>query len=79
MKSFAMPGIIYNGQSPSTRREWIEIKNYTLPADGGVMSPSTRREWIEIAESTLTPLALRSPSTRREWIEILIAILAKLQ
>ena len=34
-------------QSPSTRREWIEIV-FGAPLFYYSMSPSTRREWIEI-------------------------------
>ena len=34
--------------SPSTRREWIEMK--FLPSEHSLnLSPSTRREWIEIS------------------------------
>ena len=43
--------LILGIQSPSTRREWIEIvidsSSLTINA-----SPSTRREWIEIADGT---------------------------
>ena len=56
-------------QSPSTRREWIEISSsaFTSATFG---SPSTRREWIEIGKGQFfTPYSV-SPSTRREWIEI---------
>ena len=68
----------YFRESPSTRREWIEIKNYTLPADSGV-SPSTRREWIEmLLQISLYIGILKSPSTRREWIEIFAAATARL-
>ena len=35
-------------QSPSTRREWIEITTFER-ASGDSWSPSTRREWIEIS------------------------------
>ena len=34
-------------ESPSTRREWIEIMNVNNGA-ALLASPSTRREWIEI-------------------------------
>ena len=56
-------------ESPSTRREWIEIQKYKLP-DDGVVSPSTRREWIEISGKYASEKFETSPSTRREWIEI---------
>ena len=36
-----------SAQSPSTRREWIEIPPSTLHYTT-LESPSTRREWIEI-------------------------------
>ena len=36
-------------QSPSMRREWIEIPKQTAAIYAGVASPSMRREWIEIA------------------------------
>ena len=59
-----------DGESPSTRREWIEIK----PKYSSILlrgSPSTRREWIEIvADCSASPMSPVSPSTRREWIEI---------
>ena len=40
----------YRISSPSTRREWIEIKTQTIFILD-ILSPSTRREWIEIAFS----------------------------
>ena len=36
-------------QSPSTRREWIEIRLLRM-SSALVVSPSTRREWIEISD-----------------------------
>ena len=57
-------------ESPSTRREWIEI-NTPIHTSAYTQSPSTRREWIEIAHGTgLLDGVAQSPSTRREWIEI---------
>ena len=57
-------------QSPSTRREWIEMP--LLAANTALFrSPSTRREWIEILTVISSPpILMKSPSTRREWIEI---------
>ena len=57
-------------QSPSTRREWIEIILPTPSALDLVKSPSTRREWIEMQRCTNALNSGASPSTRREWIEI---------
>ena len=59
----------WDGESPSTRRAWIEIGHGRLKVCGGG-SPSTRRAWIEIASGLLLYLKLLSPSTRRAWIEI---------
>ena len=60
------------GESPSMRREWIEISTGQLKFGYIYKSPSMRREWIEIipklrAAATIT----QSPSMRREWIEML--------
>ena len=38
---------VAGGESPSTRREWIEIV-WLHWASGVGESPSTRREWIEM-------------------------------
>ena len=38
--------------SPSIRREWIEINDYSANQAGGG-SPSIRREWIEIASKAV--------------------------
>ncbi len=57
-------------QSPSTRREWIEI-DWTDLRDASHASPSTRRGWIEIFVNVPMILSISSLSTRREWIEIL--------
>ena len=35
-------------QSPSMRREWIEISKHTAEHNRGERSPSMRREWIEM-------------------------------
>ena len=59
-------------QSPSTRREWIEIGGAARHHPGG-QSPSTRREWIEMTLFTTQCVSPASPSTRREWIEITFA------
>ena len=56
-------------ESPSTRREWIEIQLLALYQQLEE-SPSTRREWIEIVPSQGTQGGGGSPSTRREWIEM---------
>ena len=51
MKLFCPCALSGTLQSPSTRREWIEI--YTLnPAILPTASPSTRREWIEMLRCT---------------------------
>ena len=61
---------IIDFQSPSMRREWIEmyctwIVNLTR------QSPSMRREWIEMKVISIVEyFGLRSPSMRREWIEM---------
>ena len=58
------------GQSPSPRREWIEmvilfVIVIVLP------SPSPRREWIEIESNCFGIKTVdTSPSPRREWIEM---------
>ena len=57
-------------QSPSTRREWIEITAGGIELTEADKSPSTRREWIEISSSATIILLIGSPSTRREWIEM---------
>ena len=57
-------------ESPSMRREWIEMHRspYTRCLR---TSPSMRREWIEIGGThPLRRVRHRSPSMRREWIEI---------
>ena len=56
-------------QSPSMRREWIEIVQcvHMQPVYG---SPSMRREWIEIAMLADETYTAESPSMRREWIEM---------
>ena len=58
-------------RSPSTRREWIEIRLHLSNANN-FLSPSTRREWIEIVWLHWASGVGESPSTRREWIEILL-------
>ena len=40
---------IYTVESPSMRREWIEIFS-EIPKSKSAMSPSMRREWIEISQ-----------------------------
>ena len=57
-------------ESPSTRREWIEIKAAEIRSESSCSSPSTRREWIEIGSCLTCSTDRPSPSTRREWIEI---------
>ena len=37
-----------NRQSPSMRREWIEMESVRTRIRQHTMSPSMRREWIEI-------------------------------
>ena len=65
-----------SGESPSTRRVWIEISSWPMGSPS-LRSPSTRRVWIEIAWLKWLLLCLESPSTRRVWIEILMALLHK--
>ena len=60
-------------QSPSMRREWIEME-CTCLATVLEPSPSMRREWIEIQRSLKAPKTIASPSMRREWIEIFVRI-----
>ena len=59
-------------QSPSMRREWIEMHCQRQQGQPE-RSPSMRREWIEMMSlPELPPLqaVLLSPSMRREWIEM---------
>ena len=56
-------------QSPSARREWIEMDAQSRSRHQRE-SPSARREWIEIASGSSDAPACWSPSARREWIEI---------
>ena len=58
------------GESPSTRRVWIEIRQSGLMRDKWDRSPSTRRVWIEIQLYGQLDVPNTSPSTRRVWIEI---------
>ena len=72
MKWYESYGTNYRNQSPSMRREWIEI-TAELERLRYIWSPSMRREWIEI--DTYKLIVLRcdlSPSMRREWIEIFL-------
>ena len=56
--------------SPSTRREWIEIRRYggekgrrrRLPPHGG--------SGLKYTDCGAKFISIQSPSTRREWIEI---------
>ena len=62
--------ILLLSESPSTRREWIEMRQ-TAKGETHVQSLSTRREWIEIIVQRMLQRVQRSSlSTRREWIEI---------
>ena len=72
LKWYESYGTNYRNQSPSMRREWIEILYLTFNSTQNT-SPSMRREWIEI--DTYKLIVLRcdlSPSMRREWIEIFL-------
>ena len=61
-------------ESPSTRREWIEMLSAIIRKNCSRWSPSTRREWIEICASYIKSVCFEeSPSTRREWIEIVFS------
>ena len=55
--------------SPSTWREWIEIRSW-VSSCSVVGSPSTWREWIEMSNESKNFPPDMSPSTWREWIEI---------
>ena len=57
-------------ESPSMRREWIEMQDIFPPVPSALSSPSMRREWIEMDLRLADCLAASSPSMRREWIEI---------
>ena len=57
-------------ESPSMRREWIEISIQPITVPPFLASPSMRREWIEMKSSTSIRIASSSPSMRREWIEM---------
>ena len=58
-------------ESPSMRREWIEIAScYRMQLLR--LSPSMRREWIEIFSILMVTYKIPSPSMRREWIEIIM-------
>ena len=48
MKSLQKIPPRWTRQSPSMRREWIEICVMSRPANGLTRSPSMRREWIEM-------------------------------
>ena len=62
---------IYNViESPSMRREWIEILDMVSTYFRMRTSPSMRREWIEIIGALCKLSNYMSPSMRREWIEI---------
>ena len=54
-------------ESPSTRREWIEMIIY-LVNSSRYSSPSTRREWIEIHFAD-TRIALRLVSLHTEGVD----------
>ena len=54
-------------ESPSTRREWIEM-TAALPDIINAMSPSTRREWIEITPEHAEQ-ALRRVSLHTEGVD----------
>ena len=65
-------------RSPSTRREWIEIRCTVRVCSQQQRSPSTRREWIEIKTvDDMHTTVTTSPSTRREWIEIPVMLRLK--
>ncbi len=57
-------------ESPSMRREWIEMRTGYIGHTYYGRSPSMRREWIEMHLGKRSVLRLRSPSMRREWIEM---------
>ncbi len=57
-------------ESPSTRREWIEIDIVTYIIIAPLVSPSTRREWIEIAPGISRSQSKDVSLHTEEWIEI---------
>ena len=57
-------------ESPSARREWIEMTHQAHVLMDPYVSPSARREWIEILKCGEVLSVFSSPSARREWIEI---------
>ena len=61
--------ILTDLESPSMRREWIEISQF-LSYSHSIPSPSMRREWIEMPHAIVSAIVALSPSMRREWIEI---------
>ena len=63
-------------QSPSARREWVEIFGLSKPLEF-FQSPSARREWVEISADYPDVYCYQSPSARREWVEIKYSSVAK--
>ena len=70
LKFRMLSGLVHPDQSPSMRREWIEMVFPPRISIAAAMSPSMRREWIEMTLWRQLDLTKSSPSMRREWIEI---------
>ena len=58
MKCDSAVWIDYKRQSPSMRREWIEMPHNQRNMLVALLSPSMRREWIEIFSPVMSFLVI---------------------